>query len=690
MVDTVATRTRPGGGPGAAWRRCAGGPPAGATAPARTPAPAPPHAPSAAPVTGEIRIDDGHGRRPGRPAPRGCASWLAGAGLHVKRLHELARLADAGARTRASPTRCWRRWHSRSAAPRSRPTPRRRACSAPPSTSRRRSSRCRSSRCGHSCMALARHARELAPLARPRDRGRARRRRDAPRPAHRQRSRGGAASTSCATRSTTASRRRRPAPRLGKAAGRHAPHRGGGGRRPGPSDDRRRRRAASTPAASSRRPSRRAASTSAAAPRSARDEALRLLFLPGFSTRDEVTEVSGRGIGLDAVGAAVARARRRSSRSTRTPAAAPRSYVEVPVARRGDEVMLVRVGAVRLGAPGRRGATGRRGCARTTSSSADGRPLAPLGDRLVPFVPLATPAAARTRPRGPAPAARASVAGLPLAVAGRRGRGRRRCWCGPGRPRARRRRPDRRRGAARLRRADRGPGPAGAGSRRGRPPGRRRRAARARARRLRILLVDDSLVTREMERRLLEDAGFDVTAAADGGEALAALADAALRLPGHRRRDARAWTATSSPGTCAPYRPSPSCRSSWSRPATARRTVCAACEAGADAYLTKQSLDAAELVSLVRRLAGGVMADAPIGVLIVDDSADRTRGAAPSRRRVIRHAGRAARRQTEPQGVEATLRLAPGRDPDGPRDAGPGRVCRDRADHGGCARPRSS
>ena len=29
-------------------------------------------------------------------------------------------------------------------------------------------------------------------------------------------------------------------------------------------------------------------------------------------------------------------------------------------------------------------------------------------------------------------------------------------------------------------------------------------------RRVRVLLVDDSLVTREMERRLLEDAGFAV------------------------------------------------------------------------------------------------------------------------------------------------------------------------------------
>ena len=35
------------------------------------------------------------------------------------------------------------------------------------------------------------------------------------------------------------------------------------------------------------------------------DNAHGLLFLPGFSTRDEVTEISGRGVGLDVVADAV-------------------------------------------------------------------------------------------------------------------------------------------------------------------------------------------------------------------------------------------------------------------------------------------------------------------------------------------------------------------------------------------------
>ena len=47
----------------------------------------------------------------------------------------------------------------------------------------------------------------------------------------------------------------------------------------------------------------------------------------------------------------------------------------------------------------------------------------------------------------------------------------------------------------------------------------------AAVRRVRVLLVDDSLVTREMERRLLEDAGFEVSPASDAEEALSLLAE---------------------------------------------------------------------------------------------------------------------------------------------------------------------
>ncbi len=128
-------------------------------------------------------------------------------------------------------------------------------------------------------------------------------------------------------------------------------------------------------------------------------------------------------------------------------------------------------------------------------------------------------------------------------------------------------------------------------------------APAARARRLRILLVDDSLVTREMERRLLEDAGFDVTDRRRRQEGLAALAEERfdclvtdVEMPGvdgyALTRHVRAVPALAQLPVVVV--------STHDRPEERLKGL----EAGADAYLAKQSLDAAELVSLVRRLAG--------------------------------------------------------------------------------------
>ena len=93
---------------------------------------------------------------------------------------------------------------------------------------------------------------------------------------------------------------------------------------------------------------------------------------------------------------------------------------------------------------------------------------------------------------------------------------------------------------------------------------------------MRILLVDDSLVTREMERRLLEDAGFDVAPAGDAQEALSLLSERSfdcvvtdIEMPGMDGFELTAADAR-------PWKPSPSCPSSSSRPATGRRTACAA------------------------------------------------------------------------------------------------------------------
>jgi two-component system chemotaxis sensor kinase CheA len=79
-------------------------------------------------------------------------------------------------------------------------------------------------------------------------------------------------------------------------------------------------------------------------------EALRLVFLPGFSTRDSASEVSGRGVGLDAVEAAVARLGG-EVRMTSSPGGGTEVVLDLPVARRGEQVVLVRIGSAQLAVP---------------------------------------------------------------------------------------------------------------------------------------------------------------------------------------------------------------------------------------------------------------------------------------------------------------------------------------------------
>jgi two-component system chemotaxis sensor kinase CheA len=122
-------------------------------------------------------------------------------------------------------------------------------------------------------------------------------------------------------------------------------------------------------------------------------------------------------------------------------------------------------------------------------------------------------------------------------------------------------------------------------------------------RRVRVLLVDDSLVTREMERRLLEDAGFEVTAAGDAEEALSLLGEESfdcvvtdIEMP---RMDGFELAAHLRGVEHFAHLPI-IVVSTRDRPEDRLRGL----KVGADAYLTKQSLDAGELVDLVRRLSG--------------------------------------------------------------------------------------
>jgi two-component system chemotaxis sensor kinase CheA len=327
-------------------------------------------------------------------------------------------------------------------------------------------------------------------------------------------------------------------------------------------------------------------------------EALRLLFAPGFSTRRQVSEISGRGVGLDVVASVVNRVGGEVFLDTE-PRRGTRFTLEVPVARRGEAVMLLRVGQLKIALPSAviRRAT-RLGAGAVIER--DGRTLAVFSDRLVPFVPLA-------RLYGQ-PAEddqlllEGIVSGQALAIAVDDVQGEEEVLV---RPLTRRAPTDRLlEGVALLASGE----PVGVLS----PAMLSQReylrvlpTARERAvvRRVKVLLVDDSLVTREMERRLLEDAGFEVTPANDAEDALSQLGEGAfdcvvtdIEMPGMDGFELAAHLRSMEHFAQLPI----IVVSTRDRPEDRLRGL----KVGADAYLTKQSLDAGELVDLVRRLSG--------------------------------------------------------------------------------------
>ena len=327
-------------------------------------------------------------------------------------------------------------------------------------------------------------------------------------------------------------------------------------------------------------------------------EALRLLFAPGFSTRKQVSEISGRGVGLDVVANAVARVGGEVFVDSE-PRRGTTFTVDVPVARRGESVMLLKVGQLKIALP----ASVVRRATRIDPANVverDGRTLAALPDRLVPFVPL-------SRIYGQAPAdsqllLEGIVSGQPLALAVDDVDGEQELLV---RPITRRAPTDRLlEGVALLASGE----PVGVLSPsvlaqreylRALPTARPVIAVR----RTRVLLVDDSLVTREMERRLLEDAGFEVVAAGDAEEALSLLGEEKfdcvvtdIEMPRMDGFELAAQLRGMEHFAQLPI----IVVSTRDRPEDRLRGL----KVGADAYLTKQSLDAGELVDLVRRLSG--------------------------------------------------------------------------------------
>jgi two-component system chemotaxis sensor kinase CheA len=348
----------------------------------------------------------------------------------------------------------------------------------------------------------------------------------------------------------------------------------------------------------------------AAAAALSEEAVLRLLFAPGFSTRKNVSEISGRGVGLDVVATAVSRVGGEIFISSE-PRRGTTVALEVPVARRGEHVLLVRVGALRLVLPS---AAVRRATRLDPSAivERDGRALARVGDRLVPFVPLArlygqAPAspAAPGKPATPASGGlllEGVVSGQALAILVDDVLREQEVLV---RPITRKVATDRLLEGVALLASGEPVGvlsPAALAQRevlRGLPAV----AARAAPQRVRVLLVDDSLVTREMERRLLEDAGFEVAAAADAAEALSRLGGEAfdcvvtdIEMAGMDGFELTTQLRSMEHFVHLPI----VVVSTRDRPEDRLHGL----KAGADAYLTKQSLDAGELVHLVRRLSG--------------------------------------------------------------------------------------
>ncbi len=329
-----------------------------------------------------------------------------------------------------------------------------------------------------------------------------------------------------------------------------------------------------------------------------REEVYRLLFAPGFSTRQEVSEISGRGVGLDAVAAVAARVGGEAGLGS-TPGLGTTVTLEVPVARRAACVLLVRVGQLRLALPAAAVARALR-VARADLVERDGRRLAAVDGRLVPYAALAE-RYGQPLPERPL-LLEGSVSGAPLALLVDDVEGEQEVMV---RPVTTTVASDRLlEGVALLASGE----PVGVLS----PTALARREASLAAAgprptiaaaRTRVLLVEDSPATREMERRLLEDAGFEVTAAPDAEEALARLGEASfdgmvvdIEMPGMNGFELterlRAGDRTAQlPIVVVSTRDQPEDRLRGLR-------------AGADAYLTKQGLDAGELVMLLRRLVG--------------------------------------------------------------------------------------
>lgn len=328
-------------------------------------------------------------------------------------------------------------------------------------------------------------------------------------------------------------------------------------------------------------------------------EALQLLFRPGFTTREETSELSGRGIGLDAVAATV-RSVGGDLWMESTVGEGTEIIVEVPVARRGDRVLVLGIGPHQVAVPASpvrayRGLAPEmitvendRRVLRVRGKVVDARFLSELlgehpaessvmvemilGGSLVTLVADSVIGEEEVivRPLPQTAGAPASMEGMTLLASGR--------------PVP----------VLSLQHLVPFAGDVIAGD----------THIATSARPIRVLLVDDSRVTREMMRRLLEDAGFAVTGVGSADDALLALARGRvdclvtdIEMPGVDGLDLTRRLRSESEHADLPIVVVSTLDSPSDR--------LAGLESGANAYLTKQGLDVRELVALINRVGGG-------------------------------------------------------------------------------------
>ncbi len=337
-----------------------------------------------------------------------------------------------------------------------------------------------------------------------------------------------------------------------------------------------------------------------------------LLFAPGFSTRSEVTDVSGRGIGLDAVRAAIERLDGSVRLSTR-PGAGTTFHLLVPISRAVTRSLVVRTGGEMYAFPSLRIERVVR-AEHADIQDGDGLQYLPLGSRNIGLVPLAellelgstrvdrervdlVVAEHQGRAVGfvvddlvgeydlatrPLDARLGRVADL-AAVA----------LLPDGSPVILLDVDDLVRSALTRERARLAPG----------------RSEQPRHRRRRILVADDSISVRELERQLLEGRGYEVTVASDGLDAWTSLRDGAfdllvtdvdmprmdgIELTRSVKQDPRLRAL---PVVIVSYR---------DRPEDRRRGL----EARADSYLTKADFQDEGFLRLVHQLIGGAEGEA--------------------------------------------------------------------------------